>query len=292
MKTTNKHNLPASIFEALTKETYDLDKSDTKKLSVTSLIDSPLIRQLRIRHWEKLEQDASDLLWVLLGQSVHSVLDRVSDHQRLKEERLTALIGGYEFSGKPDLYDGDTHVITDYKVTSVWAYIFGKEEWDKQLNCYAWLLRKLGFQVDGLKIAMILRDWSSSKAGDNEYPAIPFVQRLVPDWGFEAQEKYVLERLALHSSAEGKADKDIPVCSPTERWQSKTTYAVKKAGRKTALRVLDSLELAEKWKSENSGDSVEIRQGTDRRCTEYCSVKQFCPYWQANYKGKTLEERS
>ena len=63
--------------------------------------------------------------------------------------------------------DGSVNLI-DYKVTSVWAVIFGKIEWERQLNCYAWLFRQkkenIGKSVGSLKICAILRDWNRRDA--------------------------------------------------------------------------------------------------------------------------------
>ena len=44
----------------------------------------------------------------------------------------------------------------DYKCTSVWSVIHGKVEWDKQLNCYAWLAEQAGREVTGLQIVAVL----------------------------------------------------------------------------------------------------------------------------------------
>ena len=63
-----------------------------------------------------------------------------------------------------------------------------------------------------------------------------------------------------------------------------------KKGRKTALRVLDSLETAEKYKTENSGDYIEKRPGTDKKCLEYCLCCEKCSYWQSLQKDETTSE--
>ena len=46
-------------------------------------------------------------------------------------------------SGAIDRQEIDDGVsIYDYKVTSVWSLIFDKPEWERQLNCYAYLVEK------------------------------------------------------------------------------------------------------------------------------------------------------
>lgn len=52
-----------------------------------------------------------------------------------------------------------------------------------------------------------------------------------------------------------------------------------KKGRKTALRVLDTLGGAEAW----AGDKecyIEYRPGEDRKCMDYCRVNAFCNYYR------------
>ena len=73
-----------------------------------------------------------------------------------------------QVNGKPDLFEINQGHLMDYKYTSVWSLIYsgeeGKIEWERQLNCYAWLLRKSGYTVNKLDIVVILRDWSKYNA--------------------------------------------------------------------------------------------------------------------------------
>ena len=65
-----------------------------------------------------------------------------------------------------------------------------------------------------------------------------------------------------------------------------SAYAVKKDGRKSALRVLQTEKDAFQWCAENGylkegngvkpGFSIEFRQGESTRCEKYCSVKDWC----------------
>jgi len=58
MRITNKYGLPEAIVNAVQQR-----KASDGRISVTSLIDSPQIRQLVLDHWDELEDDASDRLW-------------------------------------------------------------------------------------------------------------------------------------------------------------------------------------------------------------------------------------
>jgi hypothetical protein len=61
-----------------------------------------------------------------------------------------------------------------------------------------------------------------------------------------------------------------------------------KKGRKTALRVLPSLEDAEKYIEEGdlTGVSIEHSKGECMRCTgNYCNVAEFCKQYQEEVKN-------
>jgi hypothetical protein len=73
MKITNKHNLPEPIYRALTEDNYSRGNSD---LSVTQLIDSPRIRILKHRHNDEITEDASEMLWSVLGTAVHTMFEQ------------------------------------------------------------------------------------------------------------------------------------------------------------------------------------------------------------------------
>ena len=83
------------------------------------------------------------------------------------------------------------------------------------------------------------------------------------------------------------ADNDIPPCTSEERWEKPTKFAVMKEGRKSAVRVLETQEDAEKLAGElGKNHSVQIRPGESTRCAEYCSAADYCNYY------KTLGEEN
>lgn len=275
MIVTNKYNLPSSIVKAVSINFPPRED----RISVTDLINAPLIRYLKMKHWDELTEDASDKLWMLLGTSMHYILEQHSPEDAFQEERLTANINGITISGKSDLYQNG--VITDWKVTSVFSFLLGnKPEWEAQLNVYAWLWRENGFPVEKLLINALLRDWQKSKIfKDSNYPEIPFIEVEIPLWSMEDIEEYIIGRINLH--------KQIPLaeCTPEERWQRPTTYAVMKKGRESAVRVYDSMLEAEtkidNIAKDRSSHYIDVREGKRIRCEDYCIVNKFCPY----YKG-------
>jgi hypothetical protein len=80
---------------------------------------------------------------------------------------------------------------------------------------------------------------------------------------------------------ESVPDDELPICSPEERYNSGDKYAVMKKGRKTAMRVLDSKEEAEKWMKDNGGDHIDVRSGEDKKCLDYCAACEFCSYYKS-----------
>ena len=299
---TNKTGLPQSLVDAITKNTYDLSKVNRDVISVTTLMNPPKIAELQSRHWDKLEQDVADSIWLLLGNAVHAVMERITDKDRLIEERMYLdvetwqvvdkkhLIKGKTYvAGKPDLFDYVEKLIQDYKVTSVWSIIYGKDkEWEEQLNMYAFLFKKLGFEVKKLQIIAILKDWSKYKARmDSKYPQCPATVVDVKMWDNAKTQAFITERVKLHKASRDMTDDDIEPCSPAERWNRGDTYAVMKNTNKRAVKLHGTLESANNHmkniiaKDAKNTYRVDTRKGADLRCADYCSVNKFCSYYKS-----------
>lgn len=211
MKYTNIYGLPSSIVNAITNDPYDKGSAD---FSATELLKPPQITHLYKIHEDKLSTDVSDEVWKLLGSGVHAILERAHEggDDVVIEERLFADMDGYTISGAMDLRD--RHRITDYKVTASYKIQKGDfEEWEKQLNIYAWLARQNGFdEINELEIVAMLRDWKKSRKWDREYPDAPIVRIPIVKWLPEKQEEFIRERIALHTA-------DTPQeCSKEETW--------------------------------------------------------------------------
>ena len=150
MKLTNKFNLPEPIVHAVLNQGYTPGSSD---ITVTQLIQPPLLRQLTKKHWNELEEDVVDRIWAVLGSSVHSFLETAYKGTTARlEERIYAEVRGWKVGGQFDVLDGDT--LSDYKLTSIFG-ASGKKEWENQLNVLRWLLHKNGTEVKNLEIVII-----------------------------------------------------------------------------------------------------------------------------------------
>ena len=231
----------------------------------------------------------SELLWQLRGDAMHHMMKQGEGVNELAEEYITIKLLNREISGTSDLYDKDG-IVNDWKETSVWTIIYQSqfEYWIKQLNYYAYLFHTLGFPVNGVRIVAMLRDWSKMKAlTTKNYPiSNVWVHDFKLNPSFNAIKAEMEKDLGALIDTEKTPDDDLPVCSSEERWYSGDKFAIKKEGRKSAVRVLDSEKEAKKYITDNKLDkkhSIESRPGVDKKCTEYCSVNKFCSFWKEKY---------
>ena len=281
MKITNNLGLPKPL--------VDMAQSDYKfkpnEYRVTSLLKGIRETILERRHHSEIEQDVSDMIWLLFGTAVHSVLEKHQEgDQEIKEARLTIPIGDYTLSGQFDLYNAETKTVTDYKTCSVWKVIYGEyEDWRKQLLIYSYMLQSIGFPVEKAEIIALMKDHSKSQAKIKaDYPKQP-VQKITftfTEKDFAEIESWLHQRFEEIAKAEKLPDDELPLCTPEERYNSGDKFAVMRKGRKTALRVLDSYEKAEEWMEYNGGDYIEVRKGEDKKCQDYCSACEFCNYYK------------
>lgn len=282
---TNELNLPKPFVDAATSD----HRYTVGRYSVTDVLGGTCEAILKRRHEDEIEDDVADRVWAIFGTAVHKVLEEAeATDTQLQEQWFKVRIDGlYEMSGIFDLYDDSTGTVTDWKTTSVWQVVFGDyERWRLQTLAYCWMLVTYGFNAHRGEVVAILRDHSMRKAKtDKDYPAHPVVRK---SWDFTQDDLLQMERRIHRWFAEVQRqerldDSDLEPCSPEQRWHKDDKWAVKRKGRKTALRVYDSQEEAEeRVRIENGGKEgscyVEFREGEDTKCQSYCSVAQWCPY--------------
>jgi len=283
MKITNKHGLPETIVNALKRPTYSKGGAN---LSVTELIDSPRLSQLKRAHADSLEQDASEMVWSLFGGAVHGLLEHGKADNHIIEERIHAEIDGWHLSGAVDLQTVTEKgiLISDYKTTSAWAVMNTKSSWSEQLNIYAWLIEHVKqVPITGLEIIAIIRDWTRRDAESKEgYPRAPIVAIEIPLWSLADREAFVRTRLHLHADAHlcATLKDDLPECSPSEMWEKPSSWAIKNPKNVRATAVCYSEEEAtKKIKDLGKGYVTVFRPGERTRCKSYCPVNQFCSQW-------------
>jgi len=295
MKYTNRHNIPQEIINAVHNDSYSKGKAT---ISATGLLQPPRIRLLAQENYEKLTIDVSDEIWKLLGQSVHTILERANENNEdvITEQRMFTVVNDWTVSGQTDSIDVKSNTLKDYKVTSVWSIVSalkeGKVEWEQQLNIYAYLYKQTtGKTIDQLNIIAIARDWNKNQylRSGGDYPPSPVTVLDIDLWSDEEQEDFIKQRVSIHQEAEVDylINDKLPFCTDEERWRRKDTYRVEKKGRKSAVRVLDTQEEADEY-VEGHKDSKLLKvveaKGECVRCANYCDVAEFCNQYNEESK--------
>jgi len=315
---TNKTGLPEEFYRATQ---YDGHYS-AGDISVTQLIDAPQVRMLKKQH--DVEKDVTDMIWALFGTAVHYVLEKSQYHNHkirtmkeaesilaeakeidllskvevftkslgqekdehiFYEKTMTVEVDGMLISGTMDKFNTQTGVLEDYKVSSVYNYIFpeAKQKWEAQQNVYAYILRENGYDVKSSQITAIFRDFSGMKAKTTKnYPKYPIENIKLKLYPHKKIHEYIQKRIHLHRQAEKG---NVAECSFKERWATADTFAaMKKGGKRSMKNFIDKLE-AEKFIEANShkydGLWMETRKGENKRCDSFCDVRDVCPQRKA-----------
>ena len=306
MRLTNRFDLPQALVNFATRDPYDRGAA---AISVTELIDSPRVVELRHAHANDMEEDVADKLWALVGRALHTVAEASSDDENhIVEERIfLKMSNGWTISGAIDVQElvgpawtdrggtvrpsKDLVDLYDYKFTSCYNVMNDKPAWEQQLNIYGHLVKvSKQREVRNLFIIGILRDWRRSDAEKNpDYPQAPIIKLPVRQWSDNEMTDYLQGRVALHEAARDLTFDEIEDCSYEERWQNESSWAVMKNDGIKAIRVFDSdaaaqADAVERNAKAKKGDVyvVNHRPGTRMRCEgNYCGVADQCNVWQA-----------
>jgi hypothetical protein len=299
MKLTNNFGMPETILNVIARPQYSKGKAN---MSVTELLNSPRIVQLKRKHWNDLTEDAADMVWSIFGTAIHNILEHGKGDTHIVEERIHIELDGMHISGAIDLQEvePDGIIVSDYKTVGAWSVLNEKQDWHNQLNSYAYLVeaaKKL--PVIKLQIVAIVRDWSRRDAATREgYPKAPIVVIDIPLWSFEERLAYVRSRISLHGDAlfEMETDGEMPECTPEECWEKPTMYALKKDGNVRAKSVHETSEaadtaLAAATEKAKKGEKflIEVREGDRTRCSSFCQVAGMCSQYQKYLSTKPTQ---
>jgi hypothetical protein len=286
VKITNRAGIHPALVLALENDAkWYSGTGEERFASVTDLIKPPNMVALERAHVDELEEEAIDCLWRLRGSALHRVIEELikGDPRAECEKRMSIIVNGHKITGGYDLlWEG--HELIDFKDTSVWHLVYSDmlpKEYVSQLNMYRFMEER---PVDKLTVIPFLRDWSKHKAHNMDYPAAKCLSLDVPIWPREKTRAFLETRALMLEVALSMDPTKLPECWPEDRWEQPTKYAVKKKGRKSALRVLDSVEAAEAYIAgvkKPVGLSVETRPGARTRCEGYCRASRWCQGYQA-----------
>lgn len=299
MKYTNKLNLPLPIYEAIVNSGYTSGQSD---ITATGLLEPSKMWALKQQHSDTLIEDVSDNIFSLQGQSIHSILEKAGRKlgpDYVVEERFYTTIKLADKSEKKigaqiDVVHVPSGLLQDYKVTSVYQ-VKGelKEDYAKQTNIQAELLRQAGYKVNKLQIVAILRDWSKMEAARNpDYPQHQVVLLDVPMIEASTVKQFIQERSEEHfRNLACKSQSNMSTCSKEDRWAKGDVYAITKQGATRATRLCDTKQAAEMvLDTLGKGYYIEFREGESTRCKFYCPVRSVCEQAKQLMVSKTNKE--
>ena len=279
MKVLNSMNLPQAFVDAVSVERHN----EKGCYSATTILHGACETILQERHYDEIEVDASDSIWAVFGSAVHSIFEKQNTGTE-KEAFYSFPVSHSKVTGRVDSYDPQTQTLHDFKTCAVWKIIYQDfDDWYKQGMIYAWLMKKNGVEVKRCEFIALLKDHSKSKAKvDQNYPQLPtYIYRFdVTEKALEEIERFIFDKVAELEKAELLADEELTPCSKEERWATEDKWAIMKAGRKTALKVCSSKKEAQEYIANNGGDTIEFRQGESKKCSDYCTVCQFCPFYK------------
>lgn len=284
MRWTNKLNLPDALYQAISRDPYS---NEGAWRSVTQLIAPPRLVYLRKQHDADIEEDISDGLYMLYGQLVHHLLERANVLDMV-EKRLFLTVKGKLISGAFDSMrieaDGFNR-LSDWKFSTAWKAVGESEEWLTQMNFLRHLLmhgfwdkqctKPVGMKVDALEVVLLMRDHSKPRARrDSNYPQLPIARLQFECWTKEKTEEILHQKIQTHIDAETS----LPLCSSSEMWEREAVYAVRKIGRKSAVKLFDDEKKAITYmRSFNSTLYYLMKRKQERvRCESYCMVAPFC----------------
>jgi len=276
--------------------------------SVTDLIKPPRIVRLWKRYSKEIERDLDILknLGSFRGNAIHDyfkkmlyrITQKSKSNEYLLETRLWDRINGRKISGAIDcLHNTELY---DFKTCSVWKEVFQQyEDWENQLNLYAFLLYLVGKPVTKVNVIAWYQDWDKNKVFNyTNYPREEMQVISLPVWNVVDQHKYMASCIEKHKEAEDLYDDELPYCTKEDMWAKDDAWAVYKLTKSgdlsgKARRVLKSSELAEQWIKKKKSDDYKIihRKGERTRCMDWCSVNQYCNQWKEYCNGVQVQEK-
>ena len=166
MKLIDSHLVPEPFRSAIFDDKYE--KGIDVVASATTIIKPVRVTKLRKEYFADMQESAVRRVSALLGTAVHNILEEYGEGLGWHVERRLYGVSksGLSYSGQLDalIPNGDeTWTIGDYKVVPTFKHNQLDEYFD-QLNIQAALARQAGYDVTGLKVVAIFKDWMESRS--------------------------------------------------------------------------------------------------------------------------------
>ena len=278
MKVTNIHNLPQALVDAISTEKHNKDG----EYSATTLLKGTCETLLTKRHWDEILVDASESIWQIFGTATHSIFEAQKDNT-FKEEFFSVDVSKSKVTGRVDSYDLENEILVDWKTASVWKVIKQDfADWKRQGLIYSWLIKKCGMNVKKCRFIALLKDHSKADAKNKpDYPKQPVY---VYEFDVTADdladiETFIEAKVKELEFYDLTPDEDLNPCTPEQRWTTPEKWAHMKEGRKSAIKLYDSEEEANKVELKKD-EYIEHRPGENKKCDNYCNCREWCPLFK------------
>lgn len=235
-------------------------------ISVTSL-NTPIQKQiLTSRHHKEIYVDPLKDCWhSMMGSVVHWVLEKYAAKSpryftEFREEVMLNVDGKQVcVHGKFDLYDRETFLLQDWKLTNASNMIYPKTHFELQLNVLKYILESKGYKVRGLQDIYLFPHLDKTKFNNPEYPRIHAKTVDVPIMPRKEIEDYIKSRVKSQLTEREKPDKLLTPCTDEERWVRGSFFAGyerKKGGKKGEIQEFSSRSSV---KGDNAAELIAYR---------------------------------
>lgn len=277
MRVTNIYNLPQALVDAITTEKHNKDG----EYSATTLLKGACETILTKRHWNDILVDASESIWQIFGTATHSIFEAQKDNT-FKEEFFSVNVSKSKVTGRVDSYDLENEILVDWKTASVRKVLKQDfADWKRQGLIYSWLMKQSNLNVKKCRFVALLKDHSKAEAVKADYPVNPiYIYEFdVTDEDLKEIETFIFEKVKELEAADKIEDLKLEPCSQEQRWTTPEKWAHMKKGRKSAIKLYDSEEEANKVELKKD-EYIEYRPGVNKKCEHYCYCKEWCPLYR------------
>jgi hypothetical protein len=167
-----------------------------------------------------------------------------------------------------------------------------RTNWEREGSMQAWIMENNSIPVHRLVALCIYKNWEKGVAENEKrqsaYPKQQISEIELSLMPMEDVEKEMQEFLLPHIEADAGGD---IMCSEKQRWKTTDSFMIVNptAKLKPILKKdLHSQEEAALWMKNNymisSNAQIEMQPGVNRRCMDYCPVRDVCKQWAQEKK--------